>query len=233
MLGGRRQVSWLPGCPAAPSRPGSRPTSGCAPRGRVRWHPRSQWRVRAGFAPDFPSPPTNERRQCTRVSSDHARCVRREPRRASRPNLRTRAGPMVAARRRRANMPVQMTTDLETEPSMSHFAPAAQPSPVPTDPPSRPPRTRLRRRRPRRCAFAIPGAVFVDRRASRGDAPAPVQIAKKGSVRHHGVASAIPWRVVPLTSTRPRTPAPISPARASARRAGRAARGCRSPCRWR
>ena len=65
MLDGRRQVSWLPGCPAAPSRPALAETSGCALRGRVRWLPRSQWRVRAGFAPDFPTPPTNESRQST------------------------------------------------------------------------------------------------------------------------------------------------------------------------
>ena len=48
---GRRQVSWLPGLPlrAFPTR--RRRISGCALRARRGGHPRSQWRVRAGFSP--------------------------------------------------------------------------------------------------------------------------------------------------------------------------------------
>ena len=74
-------------------------------------------------------------------------------------------------------MPVQMTTDLETEPFMSHFAPA--PSIAGPTVHGIPARTRLVAAAAALC-LAIPGTVFVIDALS-GDAPAPVQIAKKGS----------------------------------------------------
>ena len=48
---GRRQVSWLPGPPLAPSRPALRASGAAAVAAAREGHPRSQWRVRAGFTP--------------------------------------------------------------------------------------------------------------------------------------------------------------------------------------
>src|SRR4029079_12009109 len=62
VLADRRQVSWLPG------RPPRLPEAPCAsvadPQVSRRRFARSQWRDRAGFAPDFPWPPA----VCTRAS---------------------------------------------------------------------------------------------------------------------------------------------------------------------
>ena len=58
MLAGRRQVSWLAGLPlAAPSRK-TNASSGLGLSTTCGGLTRLQWRDRAGFSPDFPSPPT-------------------------------------------------------------------------------------------------------------------------------------------------------------------------------
>jgi hypothetical protein len=65
---------------------------------------------------------------------------------------------------------------LNTEPSMTHFAPAAIAGPTIH---RQPVRTRMLAAAAALC-LAIPGTVFVIDAIS-GDAPAPVQVAKKGS----------------------------------------------------
>jgi hypothetical protein len=54
MACGRRQVSWLPAChlPRLPEPAEAASVTLCG------WLIRLQWRDRAGFSPDFPSPPT-------------------------------------------------------------------------------------------------------------------------------------------------------------------------------